>query len=120
MSYDVDVGKIGETIACSYLKKKNYSVLTTNFRNKYGEIDIIAQKDTTLIFCEVKTRTQTIQGLPYQAVDYYKIRRIQKLAQMYVLTHVRHSIQLRIDVISILLSKTQKLRSIRHFKNITM
>lgn len=48
-------GKVGENLACVYLVKKGYKVLKRNYREKWGEIDIIARaKDRTLVFVEVK------------------------------------------------------------------
>ena len=50
-----DIGKIGEALAKSFLVKHNFSIVETNYRTKYGEIDIIAQKDNKLRFIEVKS-----------------------------------------------------------------
>ncbi|MCR4790002.1 MAG: YraN family protein [Treponemataceae bacterium] len=48
-------GNYGEEKACRYLIEKNYSILTRNYRTRRGEIDIIACKDDSLVFIEVKT-----------------------------------------------------------------
>ena len=50
-----EIGKIGEKIAKTFLMKQGFSVLETNYRTKYGEIDIIAKKDNKLRFIEVKS-----------------------------------------------------------------
>jgi putative endonuclease len=50
-----EIGKIGENIANSFLVKHDFSVLETNYRTKYGEIDIIARKDNKIRFIEVKS-----------------------------------------------------------------
>lgn len=57
------VGKEGEEKAVNYLKEKNYEIITQNWRTKTGEIDIIAYKDHTLVFVEVKS-------LPNGDLDY--------------------------------------------------
>lgn len=49
------LGQDGETLACDYLKRKGYKIITRNFRCRNGEIDIIAQDKETIVFCEVKT-----------------------------------------------------------------
>ena len=52
----INIGKIGENIACAYLGKNGYAIIDRNYKTKFGEIDIIAKYiDKTLIFFEVKT-----------------------------------------------------------------
>ena len=53
-------GNLGENIACEYLEKDGYRIITRNFNCFYGEIDIIAIKNSELIFIEVKTRKNTL------------------------------------------------------------
>lgn len=50
-----EIGKIGEKIAQTFLVKHGFSLVTTNFSTKYGEIDIIAKKDNSVRFIEVKS-----------------------------------------------------------------
>lgn len=53
------IGKIGEDLAEIYLKRKGYQIIQRNFREKFGEIDIIAKApDKTLVFFEIKTLKQ--------------------------------------------------------------
>ena len=51
-----DLGNKGENLAVQYLREKGYTILETNWRCRQGEIDIVAQKGETYVFCEVKTR----------------------------------------------------------------
>ena len=53
-SYNKDIGSFGEALARDYLISKGYKILNMNFRNKFGEIDIICKKNNLLIFCEIK------------------------------------------------------------------
>ena len=50
-----EIGKIGENVAKSFLMKHGFTILETNYRTKYGEIDIIAKKDNKIRFVEVKS-----------------------------------------------------------------
>jgi Holliday junction resolvase-like predicted endonuclease len=52
-------GQIGETIACGYLVSRGYKIVERNYQKKWGEIDIIATKDSVLHFVEVKSVTGT-------------------------------------------------------------
>ena len=72
------LGSKWEHAAADYLKKSGYEILETNFRCRIGEIDIIAEKDGIIIFVEVKLRTSTEKGMPCEAVDIKKQKKIIK------------------------------------------
>ena len=78
------VGTKGETQALEYLKKNKYKILTTNYRNMIGEIDIIAQQKDYIVFVEVKTRETFVFGRPSEAVDRRKQHKIRLTAQCYL------------------------------------
>ncbi len=79
------IGLIGEELAANYIKEEGYDILERNYRTKIGELDIIAMKQNTVVFIEVKTRTTNIYGSPPEAVGYKKQQTIQKLSQQYIL-----------------------------------
>ncbi len=97
-----ELGKRGELLACSFLTKKGYSILETNWRRKRLEIDIIALDGDELVFVEVKTRTTSIFGEPEEAVTPQKRRHLIQAANAYVIKsgYDRGS---RFDVISIII-----------------
>ena len=95
-------GNIGEDIAKSYLEKQNYKIVTTNFKNKIGEIDIIAYDKEILVFIEVKYRKHTIFGLPREAVDERKQQKIRLVASSYINKNRLFDKQCRFDVVEIL------------------
>ncbi len=110
------LGHYGESLAKEYLKARGYRILEENFRNKLGEIDLIAQDGKTICFVEVKTRQSLNQGQPYEAVNFWKIRQLSRMAAFY-LKHQYHSLEIpsRFDVISIVQKKNSL--SIQHIKN---
>ncbi len=77
-------GKTGEAIAAKYLKKSGYKILERNYRKKYGEIDIIAQKGENIAFVEVKTRKSDLYGTPSEFVTAKKQAKIKKAAYTYI------------------------------------
>jgi len=95
-----DLGKRGEDIAITFLKKQKYRILQRNFRTHLGEIDIIAQDGDTVVFVEVKTRERDTFGEPFESVNYHKKRRLIKVASIY-LKRFRDIPPCRFDVISI-------------------
>ena len=101
--YLQNLGKRGENLALDYLKTRRYSVIEKNFRSKFGEIDIIAEKNHSLYFIEVKTRSNLNHGEPYEAVNKRKIYHIIKAAQYYLLKNAYPGYKLKVGVFSILI-----------------
>ncbi len=95
-------GTIGEIDAEKYLKDKGYVIVTTNYRNRLGEIDIIAKDKNVLVFVEVKSRATLAFGRPCEAVDGRKQYKIRKVAELYLLSIKNYYADVRFDVIEIL------------------
>lgn len=116
-SYPQELGFTSEAIACNYLKEKGYKILQTNYKNKLGEIDIIAQEADTLVFVEVKSRLSTKFGLPREAINFYKQKKIKEVATVYLKQKkLFDNICVRFDCIEILGEKIDY--KIEHLTNI--
>ncbi|MDK2798385.1 MAG: putative endonuclease [Clostridiales bacterium] len=118
-NYKKLVGALGEDIAVKYLLKKNYKILERNFHCKLGEIDIIAKEGAYIVFIEVKTRKNTNFGVPSEAVNYYKQKKIMQIAQYYLMVN-KLNVNVRFDVIEIIAELKENkplLKSIRLIKN---
>ena len=83
-THNISLGKFGEDYTAEFLEKNGYEILDRNYRNGYGEIDIIAKKDEYIVFIEVKTRTSLDFGCPSEAVGYTKQKKIRNLASFYL------------------------------------
>ncbi len=77
------IGTEQEELAAEYLRGKGYRILERNYRNSFGEIDIIAEEGRQLVFVEVKFRSAGDYGDPTEAVGYWKQRRICQAAMWY-------------------------------------
>jgi len=97
----IDIGKRGETLAISFLKKNGYRIIESNFRCRYGEIDIVAQDGKTVAFIEVKTKTSNRFGSPTQAIDSRKQRQVSKTALAYISQKRLTNYSARFDVVGI-------------------
>ena len=97
-----ETGRLGEEEAVRFLQKKGVSILERNFRDRNGEIDLIAQEDGVLLFIEVKYRRSSRYGEPEEAVNVEKQRKISRTA-LYYLHHKQEGMQtpMRFDVISV-------------------
>ncbi|MBA4198219.1 MAG: YraN family protein [Chitinophaga sp.] len=104
MNNNKDKGNKGENMASEYLLKKGFAILHRNWRHKQREIDIIAAKNNTLHFIEVKTRTNKAFGLPEESISQYKMNALKKAAEEFLLQHVEWR-QIQFDVIAINLNK---------------
>lgn len=94
-------GKIGEKKAAEFLKKKGFTVLETNYKTHYGEIDIIAKDKDYIVFVEVKTRSSDEYGKPSEAVNEKKQEKYVKVATEYLIKHKKTDSLCRFDVIEI-------------------
>ena len=95
------LGAQGEKQACKYLKKSGYKILERNYKNPFGEVDIIAEKEDTVAFIEVKTRLNENYGVPSEAVD--KKRREKYIqAAKYYFYGKQIEVTVRFDIIEIL------------------
>lgn len=100
------VGRYGEDVACRFLQSNGITVVARNWRCSQGELDIVAVDGTTLVVCEVKTRTGDRCGSPAEAVTPDKVRRLRRLAVIW-LRHARSAGSetrysgLRVDVLAV-------------------
>jgi len=97
----INLGKSGEDLAAKVLQKKGLKIITRNFRNKFGEIDIIAKDNETLVFVEVKTRASARFGLPEEAVTEAKQQQVIRVASSYLSQHKLLNVPVRFDVVAI-------------------
>lgn len=143
MTQKSEIGKLGENLACEYLKSKGYFILERNFRKPWGELDIIAREgDGTLVFVEVKALRQTMAIPPRQSsgnniyenwqeltpeehLTYAKLKKLRRTASLYA-GHRQELVKdkkgWRIDLVAIslpiYLTKSLKNCIINHYENV--
>jgi putative endonuclease len=100
-----ELGAKGEEIAARYLKKYGYRILERNYRIRHGEIDIIAEHGTDLVFVEVKTRSGTLFGSPFDSITVSKQRQLSKVALEYISKRGCHDRPARFDVVGVQFKK---------------
>ena len=83
-----DLGNRGEAEIARYLRKKGYTLLASQWRFRYGEMDLVARdRSGTVCFVEVKLRQAGSAALPREAVDPRKQQRLRSAAAMYLSQH---------------------------------
>lgn len=111
------LGDRGERAAVAFLKKLGYKILARQFRNDFGEVDIIAQDGETTVFVEVKTRRSTDDGQPFEAVDRRKQAKITRVALAWLKKHGRLEQRARFDIVSILWPEENGEPQLSHYLN---
>ncbi|MGE5608542.1 MAG: YraN family protein [Bacillota bacterium] len=97
---DRTLGERGENIAARFLGDKGYKIIARNFRCALGEIDIIARDEETLVFVEVKTRTEDDPS-PEDQVDQAKQHQMTKVAKSFMSRYGWPQPPARFDVVAI-------------------
>lgn len=79
-----DNGRQAEAEAARYLKRQGCAIVAQNWRTRWCEIDVIAQRDKVVYFCEVKYRRTELQGLGLDYITPKKVRQMQFAAESWV------------------------------------
>lgn len=96
------LGKRGEQLAADYLERLGFRILDRNWRCADGELDIIAIDRQVLVACEVKTRSGDRYGTPVESVSRAKLRRLRRLAVLWVTAHGLIVDEIRVDIVGVL------------------
>lgn len=88
-------------MACEELEKRGYAILERRYRTRFGEIDVIADDRGTIVFVEVKTKTDCTFSDPVEAVTKQKQRRLVSMAEQYVAYHRLDNTPCRFDVVTV-------------------
>ena len=102
-------------MAAEFLQSQGMTILVSQYKKSFGEIDLIAQDGDEVVFVEVKSRATQTYGYPEDSVTAEKISHIVRVAQRYLLEQQFEG-PWRIDVLSIEYDKTPP--KITHLKNI--
>lgn len=87
------IGELGEEIACRFLEKSGFLILERNYTKKWGEIDIIAQKDEKRYFIEVKSKSVSNLDVvlnetnrPEDNMHLWKMKRLRRVVETYLIS----------------------------------
>ncbi len=128
------IGRIGEDIAVKYLENKGFEIVEQNYRKKYGEIDIIAQKGRILHFIEVKSVScenlsdfgvnvsrVTDQHRPEDNIHYKKLKRLSNTLQVYLFEKFpKDQPEWSFDVITVRLSIETRKARVKFLENLIL
>ena len=131
-----NVGNVGENIACRFLEKRGFRIVERNYRKKWGEIDIIAEKDNILHFVEVKTNRADLSAAvsldgesggdsagyrPEESVRLWKKQRMSRAIRTYFAERrIPDDKEFEIDVAAVLLDPHRKKARTKFIKNVLL
>lgn len=123
------IGVVGENVALKFLEKRGFSIICQNYRKKWGELDIVAQKDNFLHFVEVKTVSRKSYNgkfeheinnfRPEDNMHPWKIKRLKRALQTYLLEKYKSKEpRWQFDLICVFLDQEKRIAKVRYLENI--
>lgn len=93
-----EVGRTGEAVAAKYYLDRGYTLLAHNYCTRQGELDLVLQKGSQIVICEVKTRAGRQLGTPAEAVTLAKQKRVLLAAKQFLQEKALLDAFIRFDV----------------------
>lgn len=112
------LGRLGERLAREHLERLGYRLVASNYRTRFGELDLIVCDETSLVFVEVKTRRSGALESALQAVHPTKQRRVRAMAAAWLVeaTERPRSRELRFDVVAVTVDRDSRLVRLDHLE----
>jgi putative endonuclease len=110
------LGRAGEELAARYLLANGYQILARNWRCAAGELDLVAQHESCLVFVEVRTRRGRVFGSPEESITPKKQTRLIALAESYVASFDWAGYW-RIDAVAVEMDHRGRLIRLDHYQN---
>ena len=106
-SHRLALGAAGEDAVAQWYTERGWRVLARNWRCRDGELDVIVCRGSTIVVCEVKTRSSPAFGSPLEAVTRVKQARIRRLAGRWLAESGHRAGEVRFDVASVLAGRIE-------------
>lgn len=124
------IGKIGEDIACKFLMKHNFSILERNYTKKWGEIDIIAERDEKRYFIEVKSKQvignfesigqYDLSNRPEDNMHPWKIKRLRRVVETYLISKRLGYVDWQFDLLVVYINIEKRVARVKVVENIIL
>lgn len=116
-------GDKGEGVAAEMLEEKGYEILERNYRDKYGEVDIVAKcivcGEDYVVMVEVKTKTEGEYGEPWEMINKHKLKQITQMGHLWCMENHYRGL-LRIDVVGVWLDGGGEVVRVEHWENVQL
>ena len=126
-----EIGALGENIAAKYLEKKGYFIKDKNYRRKWGELDVVAEKEGKIYFVEVKTVSRRSWGgkfeqeinnyRPEDNIHPWKLKRLSRAIQTYLLEkYKKGEPEWQFDLACVFLDQERRVAKVRFIENLIL
>jgi putative endonuclease len=105
-------GQEGERLAVRFLERQGFRILERNYRNRLGEIDIVAEDKGVLVFVEVRTLKESARHAPEETIQWKKQQRLSRTALVYVQHKGLEDLPARFDVVAVTFAQGRS--AVRH------
>jgi putative endonuclease len=112
-----ELGRRGESFAAGWFLGRGWKILASNYRFGRREVDLVILRKGVLAFVEVKTRAGAGYGAPEEAVTWLKRREIEIVAQEYMVRHPPGDVDVRFDVLSIVVGRGGRIDQVAHLED---
>ncbi len=117
-----EVGKLGEKLAENFLVKNGYRLITRNFHTRFGEVDLVVERNKKLIFVEVKLKIGEEFGTPEEMITKHKLRQIEMTGQSFLMKYPEYEKfyeSMQIDAVCIVMDTNREVLRMDHYENIS-
>ena len=117
------VGEIGENVAVKFLMKHGFSILERNYTQKWGELDIVAEKSGKIYFIEVKSVSYVTtigDQRPEENMHPWKLKRLARAIQTYILSNKLEDKEWQVDLLVVFLNLKDKIGRGKRVKDIIL
>jgi len=122
------IGELGEDIACKFLMKQGFSILERNYTKKWGEIDIIAEKESKRYFIEVKSKSVSnldfvsyeTTGRPEENMHPWKMKRLRRVVETYLISKRLGAVDWQFDLLIIYLDLEERKARVKKVENVIL
>lgn len=122
------IGLLGEDIACTFLMKHSFTILERNYTKKWGEIDIIAQKEEKRYFIEVKSKTvESLENClsesssrPEDNMHIWKMKRLRRVVETYLISKRLGYVEWQFDLLVVYLDLNNRKARVKVIDNIIL
>lgn len=122
------IGELGEDVACKFLAEHGFSILERNYTKKWGEIDIIAQKEEKRYFIEVKSKSVSDLNFvfsnetnrPEENMHVWKMKRLRRVVETYLISKRIGDIDWQFNLLVVYLDIDKRLARVKVVENIIL
>jgi putative endonuclease len=124
------IGEFGEDVSCDFLLKEGFSILERNYTKKWGEIDIVGEKDGKLYFFEVKSVSrENLDNVLHETDGYrpednmhpWKVKRLSRTIQTYLLERkVPENMDWQFDCLAVYLNMEKRIAKVKRIENVIL